>query len=181
MRHLLAAAASAAALAASALAAPVAFTLDGVVFGDGTTATGSFVFDPETGEFGDIEITTQSAGGIAGATYTVAADGTGDLVIGAPGGDFQFFDFTTEAGADSAGDTFLSLVVFDQVDDLGGRFALQLAEEIRCENAGCTFATTLRSGFSGALVGAAAPVPLPPAAALMGAGLIALGGARRRR
>ena len=180
IRTLFAAAASAALLAGAANAAPVTFALDGVVLSDGTEATGSFVFDPETGTFGGVSITTMDGADGTGATYTVASEGTGDTGSG-PGGDFQFFEFQTGAGLDGPGDRGIEFVVFDMVDDMGGSFALQFVGEFVCETEGCTAASEFRSGTQGAFVSdGVAPVPLPAAALLFPVGLAGLAAARRR-
>ena len=52
------------AFARSGDATPMLFTLTGVTFNDGATATGSFAFNPTTGNFGTFLITTTTSGSI---------------------------------------------------------------------------------------------------------------------
>ncbi len=56
-------------LAASASAYPTAWTLVGVQFNDGGTATGSFVYDPATNLYSYVNITTSGGSALPGATY----------------------------------------------------------------------------------------------------------------
>src|SRR5690242_19918035 len=65
-----------------ALANPVTWTLEDFVFADGGTATGSFVFDADTGPtgaFSNINITT-SVDGPFGTTYQVRGEALPDLL-----------------------------------------------------------------------------------------------------
>ena len=52
-----------------ARAVPVLWTLSGVTFDDGATASGSFVFDADTVVYSDIDITTTDGATLTGATY----------------------------------------------------------------------------------------------------------------
>ena len=56
--QVMAGAAMASALMTGAQAAPVLWTLNGVVFDDGSTASGSFVYDAATNQYTNIQITT---------------------------------------------------------------------------------------------------------------------------
>jgi hypothetical protein len=53
-------------------AAPVTWTLNGIVFDDGGTATGSFIYDVDTDMYSAINITTQGGDALAfpGDSYT---------------------------------------------------------------------------------------------------------------
>lgn len=49
---------------------PIAYSLVGVQFNDGGTASGSFIFDPATGLYSNVNITTTDGSARTGATYT---------------------------------------------------------------------------------------------------------------
>ena len=57
-------------LARSTSAVPLLFTLTGVTFNDGATASGSFIFDPDTEMFGAFNIATTDSLSYMGATYS---------------------------------------------------------------------------------------------------------------
>ena len=59
-----------AALALAASAGPLTWTLVGVTFSDGATATGSFVFDANTVTFSDIHIVFTPPSGSPGQTFS---------------------------------------------------------------------------------------------------------------
>jgi len=69
LRFLLAAFA-AAGLPASALAAPLLWTLNGVTFSDGGTASGSFVYDATANTNSAVNITTTTGSVVTGSMYT---------------------------------------------------------------------------------------------------------------
>jgi hypothetical protein len=56
--------------AGSAYAIPLTWTLSGVVFTDGGTASGSFVYDFDSNQYSSINVVTTSGAAISGATYT---------------------------------------------------------------------------------------------------------------
>ena len=60
--------------AQSASANPILWSLVGVTFDDGGTATGSFVYDADTNTYSNIFITTTAASAFGGATYTLIND-----------------------------------------------------------------------------------------------------------
>jgi hypothetical protein len=55
--------------ALSVVGAPVTRNLSGVTFGEGGTASGSFVFDSSTNTYSSINITTTSGSTLTGTTY----------------------------------------------------------------------------------------------------------------
>ena len=58
------------ALSFYASASPITWTLNGVTFSSGATATGSFVFDADTLTFSDIDVVFTPAGGVPVLTFT---------------------------------------------------------------------------------------------------------------
>ena len=59
----------------SANAAPVVWTLNGVTFDDGGTASGSFTYDADTNTFSAIAITTTAGSTLGGASYNTPVPG----------------------------------------------------------------------------------------------------------
>lgn len=57
-------------LAAIAHATPVNWKLNGVLFSDGGTANGTFVYDADTNQFSAINITTTTGSVLSGAAFT---------------------------------------------------------------------------------------------------------------
>src|SRR5258708_17612531 len=58
-----------------ASAAPVVWTLSGVTFSDGGTASGSFIFDADTNTYSSINVTTTTGSVRTGASYSVQNGG----------------------------------------------------------------------------------------------------------
>ena len=55
--------------AIAASATPLVWTLSGVTFDDGGTASGSFVYDADTSQFSAVELTTTTGSVLPGATF----------------------------------------------------------------------------------------------------------------
>src|SRR5215469_4697722 len=79
----------------SSHAVPMLFTLTGVTFNDGATATGSFAFNPTTGNFGSFLITTTTSGSNTGSTYSSLA-GTSTFYLASPDA-FIFDNFSVDS------------------------------------------------------------------------------------
>ena len=71
------------------------FTLTGVTFNDGATATGSFAFNPTTGNFGTFLITTTTSVSNTGSTYSSLA-GTSTFYLASPDA-FIFDNFSIDS------------------------------------------------------------------------------------
>jgi len=83
------------AFARSSDATPMLFTLTGVTFNDGATATGSFAFNPTTKDFGAFLITTTTSGSNTGSTYSSLA-GTSTFHLPSPDA-FIFDNFSIDS------------------------------------------------------------------------------------
>lgn len=83
------------ALAHSSDAMPMLFTLTGVTFNDGATATGSFAFNPTTGNFGNFLLTTTTSVSNTGSTYSSLA-GTSTFYLASPDA-FIFDNFSVDS------------------------------------------------------------------------------------
>ena len=155
----------------SVFADGITWTLSDVTFGDGGTASGSFVYDAPTNAFSSIDITTTSGSAFGGATYTAlsgvfGSSGTG-MLVGASG------DLTN---------TDLLFLLFDAaLTNSGGTVLLVGVGEGTCDNTDCSLSTLDRSITGGELVGT---VVTPEASTLsllsMALAALLLGGAIRK-
>jgi hypothetical protein len=154
-------------------ASPVLWTLTGVNFSDGGTASGSFIYDADTNTYSDIDIVTTSGSAQGGATYTVvnplAAFGPAPTAFMAA----TTFPFLAGSPGMSIG--------FEALTDDGGTILppfLLITEGTY--NSGLNTYLEDRSslGTSGTLTGVA--VPEPAAAVLFTIGLLVLFGLKFR-
>lgn len=163
----------------SAHATPITWTISGLTFNDGATASGSFVFDVDTLTYSSVAITTTSGPVIPGHTYL-----------------FDHPDFENNG---------LRPIVVDQVPPMVGAHVLQMTFSANMTNGGGTLGildamegpcfaafvfplcpgfdgntpSLIRSGAGGTATAGPAPVPEPSSLLLLGAGALCLW--RRRR
>jgi hypothetical protein len=113
-----------------ASAEPLKRTLNDAVFIDATEATGSFEFDDDADKVTNIDITTQTGGGLEGKTYTQLLYNIGNQYL-----------YFLEDGADPAGDLngkqrleFIAVAPFLTNDSgQGGCFV----REVKCADSNC--------------------------------------------
>ena len=135
----------------AALADPVKWTLTGVTFNDGGTASGSFVYDAETNGYSDVSITTTTGTIRTGATYPGPVYGFANSsfvgpLTGSPNIGERIFQIYTEPRTDAGG----VLEVFDY------------SSEDNCASADCSSpGSPSRTVVTGTLVGG--PVSAPEA------------------
>jgi len=163
----------------AALAAPVTWTLTDVVFADGGTVTGSFVYDADTDAFSAVSISSPSLPPpegevkdpiLFGGLWNDCASYT-PLVAGR---------FGLQCAAPTAGSS-LRLVFDTALGNEGGTLALQPTSGPRGSmEVYTTGEGTIRAITGGSLVGSSV-VPIPAAAWLFGSALAGLGFTRRRR
>src|SRR5260370_6220958 len=137
LRAVLAAVCAAALSSSNATADPLIWTLTGVTFDDGGTASGSFLFDSTgvfSGIYSQINI-TPSGGSIAGATYATLFPGCANgptLLCVVP-----------VSQADLTGSPILEFNLTPSLTGLGGSSSLSGNEGV-CTNPSCSSATPER-------------------------------------
>ena len=140
-------------LAPIASADGVTWTMSGLTFTDGSTATGSFVFDAATNTVSAIHVVTSAGTLFTGETYTALDPGFGPFA-------FDMAFVTTPSLGDYTGMTVLELEFFTGLDEntflslknAGGVVVADL-NELVCANAVCsTVNADLRGTVQGGTV-----------------------------
>lgn len=152
-------------LAAPAGAVPVTWTLQGVTFNDGGTATGSFVYDADTDIFSGIDITTSINAQLGLGTIYGIPTGVGTSSV-----------FDTILALPAQGQPRLATMLFSPMTNAGGTIAIYFTGELICLSHSCG-QRYLRTAFGGAIT----TVPEPATLALFSAGLAGIGWIARRR
>jgi hypothetical protein len=133
-------------------AAPVTWTLDNVVFDDGATATGSFVYDRDTNTYSTISITTNPPHDGCNADYTVER---------VPNNASQLILYDRALSGDMSDACSLALwfeVPYPTNDggEVGLRWddgPLSYSREHACSDAACGGVSYLRDVISGSVIG----------------------------
>ena len=188
-------------LTTAAQAAPVLWTLNNVTLDDGGTATGSFIFDADTGTpcstgsspcgtFYDVNVMTTMGTSLPGASYNSVC-GTDDTSCTGVTPDSTEVLFLTSTAADQTGNTAIAFFftapgpvppagltdaggVVDVSDTVAGS-----VNEGTCGDAGCSMPTSpSRASLTGTLSGTV--VPEPAEYGLVGLGLLTVMLFRRR-
>jgi hypothetical protein len=163
----------------AAFSSPVQWTLTDVLFEDGGTATGSFVYDADTNEFSTISIATSGGTLSPPASYS-------SLLIGSAGD----AALVPAAGPDLTGSALLQLIFQFPLTNAGGIvflidpfFPTASSFEGTCLNAACTSVDFGRLMVDGGVIGTplSATVPVPAGGALLFSAIGLLGGLRRLR
>ena len=142
------------------------WTLEAVVFDDGTIAQGSFDYDEGTGLFSNVNITT-SGGDFSGYTYV-------DDHLGGAGLSYIFLATSYNGGGSS--DHSLHLSFSSSLDGLSFVDLNEGYEKLYVhEGGGTEYEVSL---VSGSLV---SEVPIPAAVWLFGSALLGLGAIKRRK
>ena len=149
-----------ASISMTAEATPIAYTLSGVTFANGGTATGSFVYNADNNVYSSIDIVTTGA---------FAFHFDMDNGAGVPNG----FDALTSANSSA----ILQLDFLTNLTNAGGTAAIGF-------NGFTPFIGTATGGFSvvatGSVTSVTTQVPEPATIGIFGLGLAALVAARRR-
>ena len=155
-------------------AAQIKWEVQNAFFDDGTSLTGSFIFDTVLGAFSDLDLRTET-GALSGVVYS------GDPIE-------QFFGppalvFDTASGATGIGEQGMILIFADLLFDPTKVVGIQEGLEGICVDADCADppdpARALFSG--GSVVAAAVPAPLGLPLLITGTAILGLAARRRRK
>ena len=165
------------ALSASASAAPKTWTLTGVTFSDGGTASGSLVYDADTNTYSGINVTT-SAGSVlvTGGTFHFFSSGF------APGAGGVLVNVSN--AADLTGTRAFAIFFNPPLTDVLTSTAVT-GQEASCNNATCSGPTgpsrLVTAGSAAAAALSAVPTLSGPMLALLGLALLGAGSFVLRR
>ena len=164
----------AAALLATPLVAhaiPVTWTLSGVTFTGGGTASGSFDFDADLGSYSNVALTTTAGGSFGDSSYANAAYGLSATYL------------SSNTGCGSACQLTLSLTFASELTNAGGTSSLSADsnEFYYLDDGDELFDARQRFIDAGEVSAPVAAVPEPETYALMLAGLAAVGFTAKRR
>jgi hypothetical protein len=166
-------------LAGLAQAVPITWTLSGIVFPGGGTASGSFVYDADANTYSFVNLTT-TAGFLSGATYTAPVPGANQ-----PSGNSVLIAITNASLSDFTGTPVLRLDFSAPLTNAGGTTSVH-ATEGTCAVNPCINLTGNFRGIGGGTITGPRPnvTPAPPSIVLAITGMALAGGAylwRRRR
>jgi len=135
-------------LVATASGYPIAYSLVGVQFNDGGTASGSFIFDPDTGLYSNVNITTTDGSARSGATYTYVCGQDVASCTGVAPNSTELLNLTT-TDADQTGKPGLALFftgvgstqglgTATQFDISNSSPSVGAGQEAACKDAACS-------------------------------------------
>ncbi len=153
-------------------AGPITWNFSNIVYGDGTTVTGSFVFDADTNTFSGLQATT-SGGTSVPATSSWVFNTNGVLPTLNAGGQTGF-NAVDVLSADETGAHDISLFsdLGPILTNAGGTITLDLFETGTCANAICFAVNPPISSTGSGQFSAAAAVPEPSTLIFSGSALI---------
>lgn len=162
--------------ASSANAVPVQWTLQDVLLDDGTSVAGSFVFDRDTFQTTNIDITTQDGPVYVGRHY--GACNVANMVTSCGPVGIRVFE---QALPDLTDEWVFSLWTDGEMTNVGGTLILRtdFGGESVCLDADCNPSSPRRGIVEGSIVGQV--VPVPGAVWLFGSALGAVAWLRRRK
>lgn len=172
------------ALATTAIAAPIKWELQNVVFDDGGSASGSFLFDADTETFSNLNLTTTQGSVLGGNTYEFSGPWASSKAIDS---------YSAMTSHDLTGEGGLFLILDTAMTNLGGTLSARgwdgtawnsnlgagfWAEGI-CADAKCNDYSAGRQLTSGQIT--TLPVPLPAGGVFLLTGIFGMAALRRRK
>lgn len=155
---------------APAWAVPVGWTLNGVTFNDGGTASGSFTYDADTNQFSAINIVTTTGTSVTGATFSFVCQSP---CTGLTPNSSNALYLTTSSANDLTGTPGLALSFSPALSNAGGSAAVNGIQGV-CSDANCASpAAPSRNISAGTVASVAATVSPTPAVSFTG--LLGLG------
>jgi hypothetical protein len=145
------------ALAGSASAVPVTWTLHQVVFQDGATASGSFTYDADTNTYSAINLTTTTGTARTGATYTFVCVAPCAFP---PTGQFVLF-LTTSPASDQTGLPVIEVLLEVPLTNAGAKAVSVLMFETDCAVADCSTVVPGAQRIGQGLISSVAAGPIP--------------------
>ncbi|HME10445.1 MAG TPA: hypothetical protein VKG25_25555 [Bryobacteraceae bacterium] len=135
-------------LVASASGYPIAYTLVGVQFNDGGAAFGSFIYDPATNVYSNVNITTTTGSVRSGATYTFVCGQDVPSCTGVAPNSTELLNLTT-SDANQTGEPGLALFftgvgstmglgTATQFDISNSSLSVGAGQEASCKDAACS-------------------------------------------
>jgi hypothetical protein len=145
-------------------ASPILWTLSGVTFDDGSTASGSFVFNADTDQYSSIDVITTAGSTFGAETY---------LFANACCSNADQLALATSAGSQT-GLTLLFLQFFSPLTNAGGTATLGLVFESTCQNMDCSVGDfpILDTSDAGTVTTSVTATPEPSSALLLGTGVL---------
>jgi hypothetical protein len=154
-------------------AAPVTWTFQNVVFVDGGSAAGSFIYDAATDIFSDIDITTTAGSVLSDAAYGISNPYLSSATTISYGTTLAQFVY---AEGDLTGTQSMLFSMDGLLTNQGGSITISDSAEVACINSNCGIYAASRIMVSGHITA----VPIPAAVWLFGSGLAGLGWFRRK-
>lgn len=157
----------------TASADDVTWNLSGVTFSDGATASGSFVFNADTGMFSAIDITVSGGSSTFGdGTYSIFDPGYSSNAS-------RLVPVESPFPTDAVGAPVLGLLFGSPLTDAGGTDSL-LLDQIQgiqdCDNSNCSVSGISYYLTAGDVVSSVTATPEPSSLLMLLAGCLALGG-----
>lgn len=158
-----------------ACANQITWTLEGVTFTDGGTASGSFVFDANLDAYSSINIVTTNGSVFTGSDYTFPDPANAPFT-----GPSELFMVTSNA-ANLTGTPFLDFIWTSNLTNAGGTDGFSTSGESSCTSPTCSSIdqTNVRLINGGSIT--SATVPEPASFLLLGSALAAVGLRHRGR